>query len=315
MIDNPGAINGIKQLLVNFSDSEVLSLCATITQGLLKNKINSRDAAIDAILKYSTDVASFLRRKVLTRNILFEYLHDSGIKVELPVTKDELIEIIVQAWDKNQINPNNPNRTEQNLDLYKKHLQIHIYTIMLKIYRNQKFLHQQQQIYILQMYTLIKHRTQLALTLEVMSLKFCEWFYELMNKNEVIGSEHFFPDASLQLKLVSDAISQEEEVKNDGKCIGNLLFKIKSEHGLFFNPNLHTDGTKGKTDPHGLVMIMSCGTLHINNIISGVFEQIFALARDPTSENNWKIKNTTLVLKSKSGVTSMPKLEHNLHSE
>lgn len=46
MIDNPGAINGIKQLLINCSDNEVLSLCATITQGLLKNKINSRDGKI-----------------------------------------------------------------------------------------------------------------------------------------------------------------------------------------------------------------------------------------------------------------------------
>lgn len=261
-------------------------------------------------------MASFLRRKVLTRNILFEYLHDSGIKVELPVTKDELIEIIIQAWDKNQINPNNPNRTEQNLDLYKKtSSNLHSQNNVENLQKSEVSSSTTTNIHITNVYINQTQNTISPNSLEVMSLKFCEWFYELMNKNEVIGSEHFFPDASLQLKLVSDAISQEEEVKNDGKCIGNLLFKIKSEHGLFFNPNLHTDGTRGKTDPHGLVMIMSCGTLHINNIISGVFEQIFALARDPTSENNWKIKNTTLVLKSKSGVTSMPKLEHNLHSE
>ena len=47
-----------------------------------------------------------------------------------------------------------------------------------------------------------------------------------------------------------------------------------------------------RLDPHGLVLVLACGTLHNQATVCGFFEQVFGLIRDPDSENNWKIKHT-----------------------
>ena len=47
-----------------------------------------------------------------------------------------------------------------------------------------------------------------------------------------------------------------------------------------------------RLDPHGLVLVLACGTLHNQATVCGFFEQVFGLIRDPDSENNWKIKQT-----------------------
>lgn len=62
---------------------------------------------------------------------------------------------------------------------------------------------------------------------------------------------------------------------------------------------------------HGLVLILSCGTLHSSDSSLGVFEAVFGLMRDPFSDNNWKIKNIKLQLQSSSvtGIQKVPQLQ------
>ena len=44
------------------------------------------------------------------------------------------------------------------------------------------------------------------------------------------------------------------------------------------------------------MLVLACGTLHNQTTACGVFEQVFGLIRDPSSDNNWKIKYTELRL-------------------
>lgn len=118
---------------------------------------------------------------------------------------------------------------------------------------------------------------------------------------------HFFNDAKLKLSLISNEDCDNTLVEDDPIEIANTLQRVKYEHHLYFNPNFSTEGVQGRIDPHGLVMVLVCGTLHIQETMAGVFEQVFALARDPFSDNNWKVKHTELILRSQ-GVTNQPRL-------
>jgi hypothetical protein len=46
-------------------------------------------------------------------------------------------------------------------------------------------------------------------------------------------------------------------------------------HRLQYNPNLCEEGVRGRLDPHGLVLVLACGTLHNHQTVCGVFEQVF----------------------------------------
>ncbi|KAL3285369.1 hypothetical protein HHI36_019476 [Cryptolaemus montrouzieri] len=137
--------------------------------------------------------------------------------------------------------------------------------------------------------------------------QFSQWFYELLNENH-LSSEHFFPDVSLNLSTVSNGEENSNSVEKNPEDVTNCLLNTKMQYDLFFNPNLSKEGVRGQMDPHGLVMVIVCGTLHSKSVCVGVFEQMFALARDPFAENNWKIKRTDLRLRSSSNVITPPTL-------
>uniref|UniRef100_A0AAR5QKJ2 NTF2 domain-containing protein n=1 Tax=Dendroctonus ponderosae TaxID=77166 RepID=A0AAR5QKJ2_DENPD len=141
----------------------------------------------------------------------------------------------------------------------------------------------------------------------VMAEQFSRWFYSMLNGDEC-GIEHFFPDASFSLNMYTNNHCDSTRIEGDATKIANSLLKLKSQNNLHFNPNDSQDGIQGRIDPHGLVMVLTCGTVHSQNTCAGVFEQVFALARDPFCDNNWKIKTTSLNLRSKSDVLELPKL-------
>lgn len=231
--------------------------------------------AIEAVVKYSPDELSILKRKLITREILFEYLHEKDITIPLPTTKSALIDKICNYW---------------NLETKYKYDQI----------QNTVALPQPEQ--------------ENTASVELMGEKFCEWFYSMLNTSPIVGSEHFWSDAKLKLNLISEKQTITEEVRDDPEKIVLLLSGTKESHNLFFNPNLTKDGMKARMDPHGLVLLMVCGTLHTDSVCVGVFEQTFGLARDPFCENNWKIKCSELNLRSKEGVVEPPKCDDSILS-
>lgn len=226
--------------------------------------------AIAVIIKYSPDELSILKRKAVTKDVLFEYLHKNDVAIPVPTTKSVLIDKICNYWQ----------------------LKVAPYKFEEATPSNS---------------TTVNHEKD-GENVEALGEKFAEWFYNMINTSPVIGSEHFWNDCSLTLNLLSETQTITEQVSDDCEKIAALLSNTKTTHNLFFNPNLTKEGVRTKMDPHGLVVVMVCGTLHTDRECVGVFEQVFGLARDPFSENNWKIKNTLLNLRSKSGVSEVPKL-------
>jgi len=90
--------------------------------------------------------------------------------------------------------------------------------------------------------------------------------------------------------------NQEVQTSNSNTAVdacSNLLKLVQGEH-LLFQPNTSSQGMKVVTEPHGLVVILICGTLHKNGSIVGVFKQQFGLAKDPLMNSNYRIKYTDL---------------------
>ncbi|XP_018569801.1 uncharacterized protein C3orf38 homolog [Anoplophora glabripennis] len=261
--------SGIQELLDKLEDDDLFALAKTVTQGLLK--IYSRDDASKVILKYSPDEISILRRKVVTREILFSYLDEKNIPVKLPTTKNDLIDQIIKLWN---IYDDSHNQAVSNLA--------------------------PQQI--------SNKEVQEVNSISLLAEQFTKWFYSLMNTDEIIGSEHFYQDAKLTINMYSDDDCDTTVIENNPEEIVQALFQLKSQHNLFFNPNVSTEGIQGRMDPHGLVLVLACGTLHIQEVCAGLFEQVFALARDPFCDNNWKIKSSELNVRSKSDVIGPPTL-------
>lgn len=224
---------------------------------------------MECIIKYTPDNLSFLKRKLITREILFTYLNDNNIPVQSPFTKPELIQRILSFWNSSFIGGTLVKRENVKLPIKEE-------------------LSAQNE----------------PPNVNEMATKFAEWFYTLLNANEPLGTEHFWPDSKLRLNLPQSTI----EINDSASDIVEVLFKTKNEHNLYFNPNLTSDGTKGKIDVYGLVLVLSCGTLHVNDEVVGVYEHVFSLARDPLADNNWKIKSMQLNLVSKNNVERQPSL-------
>jgi hypothetical protein len=113
---------------------------------------------------------------------------------------------------------------------------------------------------------------------------------------------HFF------LQCFSFPFPELISVSKCGREVHSVLSGIVRKYGLTYNPNLCGDGVRGIIDPHGLVLVTACGTLHNAASVCGTFHQQFGLVRDPFDGNNWKIKFTNASLVSTSVVSELPRL-------
>ena len=141
---------------------------------------------------------------------------------------------------------------------------------------------------------------------------FVRWFYELLNSENPLcsgsgdfGPHHFWENCTL--KLVSKTPDVSEDNYEGSVLVAQRLQALAREELLIFNPNVSAEGVKVRSDPHGLLIIMVCGTIHQHNNCLGIFQQLFGLVRSPLNENTWKVKMTQLQLCS-SRVTAVPKL-------
>ncbi len=98
-------------------------------------------------------------------------------------------------------------------------------------------------------------------------------------------------------------------MSKSGSEVHSALSGVTRKYGITYNPNLCREGVRGIIDPHGLVIVTACGTLHNAASVCGTFHQQFGLVRDPFDSNNWKIKFTNASLVSKSAVAEVPRLE------
>ena len=139
-----------------------------------------------------------------------------------------------------------------------------------------------------------------------LAVHFVKWFYSMLNACHQVqtsenidefGVQHFYDDCTLRL-LYSTYEQNVDEFKG-AQVICDRLRAFVCEEQLQFNANTDSDGTVGLSDPHGLKVIVVCGTVHVSTQVVGIFEQQFGLVRDPSMDNNWRIKFTNLKLLSK----------------
>ncbi|XP_067664467.1 uncharacterized protein C3orf38 homolog [Haliotis asinina] len=143
---------------------------------------------------------------------------------------------------------------------------------------------------------------------------FASWFFKILNSHnpslnqvpEDFGPHHFWND--VKLYLLTQTPNENSEEYEGGVLVSKRFLALVKEEQLLFNPNITGDGVQVKSDPHGLVIVMVCGTIHRGNNCLGVFQQMFGLIGDPRYDNNWKVKVSKLRIQS-SQVTSIPRLQ------
>jgi hypothetical protein len=142
---------------------------------------------------------------------------------------------------------------------------------------------------------------------------FTQWFFEALNShnpsnsqhNIDFGPQHFLDDALLLLLQLGPGESR-DKFSGQQAVSDRFLAFVKGED-LLFNPNCTLGGILVRTNPHGLVVVLVCGTIHRGNQCLGVFEQMFGLIKDPRFDNNYKIKLSKLKMTAMA-VSKLPML-------
>ncbi|KAJ8304517.1 hypothetical protein KUTeg_018100 [Tegillarca granosa] len=142
---------------------------------------------------------------------------------------------------------------------------------------------------------------------------FARWFFKLLNSHnsetsetpDDFGPHHFWDDAKLMVECHTPNFSSDLYSGSD-LISERLLAFVKEEH-LVFNPNISKEGVFVRSSPHGMMIVLVCGTIHRGNGCLGTYEQMFGLVADPRLNDNWKIKIVKLKLQSEQ-VTAIPKL-------
>ncbi|XP_017135674.1 uncharacterized protein C3orf38 homolog isoform X1 [Drosophila miranda] len=240
--------NGLRDFLLNEKNTIVLMQLAKSTT---KNvcKIKDPEEALDYLIAHVEDIHILLSKRLITRELLFMYVHRRLPGIATNFTKADLVSKVIKYWEQQQtVEPINTPKNEEEYPIH------------------------------------------------TMARKFGEWFFERFN-SDCLSLVDLWNDAALHLTiLASDGVSVHE--CETAPEVLTVLISTRNQFGFVFNPNLTHGGIQGRMDSYGQVLVLSCGTLHTTESCVGVFECVFALLRDPYSENNWKPKRLKCLLKS-----------------
>ncbi|CAG2066915.1 unnamed protein product [Timema podura] len=227
-------------------------------------------------------VKSILNRKKVYKEIIFKYLHQRNVDVVPSLEKKTLVNIILNFWQSE--------------------------------YTPRQVLNSQESASSTKLEESKISSCETVPYADELALKFSDWYFNLLNQSiqagagATLGTEHFWQDCNITIKMASASGTLEELVCSGASETVKLLCSTCSQNRLYFNPNLSQEGVRGRSDPHGVVAVLACGTLHTEQTCIGMFEQMFVLVRDVQALNNWKIKSTKLNLRSMA-VTTLPTLE------
>jgi len=311
--------HGISELLDRMTISDLQSLAQTVTSRLLVPE-NSMEA-IQAIILHTDKASDLLKRRKIKKELLFKYLHYKRVPIEAISDKNLHVIKVLEVWDSsesqdcftvtmdsdNSLECPPPSRNTSHTSLTSldtaKDLLSRVETFS-KSGNSGPFeensrdsfpsivQHQQNS-------SMTTHPTLSMIQCQEMANSFVRWYFQLLNRcvetdTTEWSQDHFWPNASAKVSLSSETGEMVEcmEVVNNSEEVSTMLLQVFRKHRLKCNPNMCEEGVRGKVSPHGLVMVLACGTLHNDNNVCGVFEQVFGLVRDPTADNNWKIKQT-----------------------
>ncbi|KAF4529925.1 hypothetical protein B566_EDAN016555 [Ephemera danica] len=236
----------------------------SLTNTVTNNLITPVDyeEAVSTILQYTESVTSLLNRKKITKELVFRYLHQNQVDGVSPqMDKRAMIELLMSHWGEKD-----------------PRTQIALPSVPVSPPQDES---------------------------QVMAETFAQWFYTLMNlgmtdSGQKFGPEHFWPDCRLHVHLENSSL-QVDQSRDNGEESAALLAELRSHFNLTFNPNISPEGVQTMSEPHGAVVVTVCGTLHQGDKVMGLFKQKFLLLRDPTMQNNWRIKRSEMVLTASMG--------------
>ncbi|XP_052101371.1 uncharacterized protein C3orf38 homolog [Mytilus californianus] len=309
---------GCREILENIQTEELRLLTDTVTKKLIK--VSSRSEAISAILTYSQSSCELLKRKKIKRDLLFKYLVDKGIVVSVSSDKRTIIERLLKTWGTKNITAL---MTHYDEDMPSSSSSENFSEPQ----RNQVMIPQANKTELTTLPGSSNHSNACASAssnatdLQLLGETFARWFYKVLNSQnphmgvsaEEFGPCHFWDEAKLMLLIVTDDQSTKDELSGSQFVSDRLLLFTKSEF-LLFNPNISRDGVYVKSERHGMVVVLVCGTIHRQNQHLGVFDQMFGLVKDPRFNDNYKIKLTKLKLHN-INVDHVPALKDRPESE
>lgn len=232
--------------------------------------------ALDVILLHSTSTQSILNRKAITKENLFKYLHGKKVAVTSEFTKQLLIEKILQHWKQSyyliddDCNDDRPtNRTSTHIEPARTLAQESAST------------------------NAQEHPE--SFPINQMARTFATWFYENLNTNRLQVSD-FWCNCECSVQFWENRQCLMEEQHSGAQAVLEFCQSLLSKYNLYLNLNISHSGSQGRIDCHGLVLVLTCGTLHKVNEFVGTFEAIFGLSRDPYSQNNWKVNRSNFRL-------------------
>jgi hypothetical protein len=315
--------HGISELLDRMTLSDLQSLAQTVTSRLLMPENNME--AIQAILLHTDKASDLLKRRKIKKELLFKYLHFKLVPIEAVSDKSVHVTKVLEVWESAdsqdcltamdsdyplECPPPSRNTSHTSLcslDTSREVLsRVDTFT-KFKSYgpsssdSNCDESSRDSLISVTEQHSTISTSSSMSLIqCQEMANSFVRWYFQLLNRcvDSDISADwnhsHFWPDASAKVSLSSQTGEVVEcmEVVHSAGEVSSMLLQVFRKHKLKCNPNMCEEGVKGKLSPHGLVMVLACGTLHNENTVCGVFEQVFGLIRDPSADNNWKIKQT-----------------------
>lgn len=242
---------------------------------------------MDTIFLHIPDSTTLLNKRLITKEILFKYLHKKKVPLTADYTKSQLVKKVIDFWNTSFSQLQTTNGCKEVTEAHLNNSQEQPFPEI----RNSST-------------ATIQESSEFPIHL--LARKFSEWFFDNYNK-DTLKLNDFWSDANLMLQIAAnDGI--DEQICDDSQTLLQTLVEAKKLFGFYFNPNLTHAGVQGRMDVHGLVLVLACGTLHTAQDCVGVFECVFGLLRDPFAENNWKTKKIKLILRSK-GAPVMPSLE------
>ncbi|XP_028398963.1 uncharacterized protein C3orf38 homolog [Dendronephthya gigantea] len=304
------------QILDLLTLDNLLSLTDTVTNRVVSAE--NKEEALSAIMLYTRSSEELLRRRKVRRENLYEYLAKQG-HIEHPAAdKNTLLRKVLKFWelkkqgkdvkelgdtgfilaqpgDRVTVGYTDPETQPENSDENGPTMTVikreDTSPINITSEDNSSLTPEE--------------KSSEASESQDLAIHFSSWFYKLLNSLSSTpgtiptdwGPQHFWQDAKLMVQCNEPSGLQETTVDSANLVSEKFLSMVVVDR-LCFNPNLSNDSIKGKRDSHGLVVVMVGGTVHRGKEYLGVFEQSFGLIRDPTEENNWKIKFSKLMLKA-----------------
>jgi hypothetical protein len=236
--------------------------------------------------------------------MLYKYLTDQNVPITNNFTKNTLVDQTLAYWRNTENGVRAYSQNQQSSEMHKISKNLHNHH-----HQQQQQQHQQFHPHTYQQVSKPENHVAEHFPINVMSRNFCSWFYANFNECK-IQTNDFWSDCTCIIRMIDSSGDIKEDSTITSSLVLNLLYTIKGQFNFYFNPNLSHEGTRGKMELHGLVLILCCGTLHTHeSVVVGVFESVFGLMRDPFSDNNWKIKNIKLQLQSSIGAQKIPELQ------